>query len=150
MDAKIQAALEAGAQQLGVTLDSTHLARFDRYLDALLRWNTHIKLTSVTAPADVVEKHVLDSLAVVPALGSARELVDIGSGAGFPGLVVAAVRPEIRVTVVESIQKKAAFLEHMEWMRTQQEELAREQAPPPREAWPPEMLIFLARLFNQS
>lgn len=117
MDAVAQHQLLEGARALGVpldgpTLDGGRLAAFDRYLTLLLRWNARIKLTSVTEPTEVVARHFLDSLAVVPALaGGPGTLVDVGSGAGFPGLVVALVRPDLAVKVVESIQKKAAFLE---------------------------------------
>lgn len=103
--------LVAGAARLGVPLDAEATRRFDRYLELLLRWNARIKLTSVTDPAEVVERHFLDSLAIVPELGDAATLVDVGAGAGFPGLVTAIVRPGLRVTAVESIQKKCAFLE---------------------------------------
>ena len=91
-------------------LDEAQLAQFDRYLDLLVRWNAKIKLTSITEPTLVVERHFLDSLAVVGALRG-ESLVDVGAGAGFPGVVVAIVRPALRITLVESIQKKAAFLE---------------------------------------
>jgi 16S rRNA (guanine527-N7)-methyltransferase len=74
------------------------------------RWNAKINLTNIVRPDEVVAKHFLDSLAIVPHLGGVATLVDVGSGAGFPGAVVALVRPEIRVTLVESVQKKAAFL----------------------------------------
>lgn len=111
----MRTALHAGAQRLGLSLSEQQLDQLGRYHALLLTWNRRIKLTSVTDPAGVAEKHFLDSLAVVApsheALGEARNLVDVGSGAGFPGLVVAVARPDLAVTVVESIQKKAAFLE---------------------------------------
>lgn len=111
MDAQAQTRLVEGAAALGVTLDAGARAGFAKYFELLVRWNARIKLTSVTDPLGVVEKHFLDSLAVVPAVRGAADLVDIGSGAGFPGVVVAMLEPAMRVTLVESIQKKAAFLE---------------------------------------
>jgi 16S rRNA (guanine527-N7)-methyltransferase len=94
-----------------VELNDAQLARFATYLDLLLKWNARIKLTSVTAPREVLAKHFLDSLAIVPALGPAQTLVDVGAGAGFPGVPALIAREALRLTCVESIQKKAAFLE---------------------------------------
>lgn len=96
---------------MGGTLSEVQLEAFSRYLELLSRWNARIKLTSVIAPRDVAEKHFLDSLSVVPVLAGARTVVDVGSGAGFPGVPIALARPDLAVTLVESIQKKAAFLE---------------------------------------
>lgn len=98
------------AEDLGVALPSAALGGFQRYLARLLEWNQKINLTSVTAPDEVVRKHFADSLALVPWLGEARTLVDVGSGGGFPGAVVALARPGLAVTLVEPSTKRAAFL----------------------------------------
>jgi 16S rRNA (guanine527-N7)-methyltransferase len=111
VEAHLARVLVDGAAALGVALDAAAVERFGAYLDLLLTWNRRIKLTSVDDPAEVVAKHFLDSLAVLPTLTGARTLVDVGAGAGFPGLPLAAVRADLAVTAVESIQKKAAFLE---------------------------------------
>lgn len=111
MDAATSRLLREGAAGLGVALADAQVATFARYLDLLLKWNRRIKLTSVVEPTGIVEKHFIDSLAVVGELGDAKALVDVGSGAGFPGVPVAIARPSLRVTLVESIHKKAAFLE---------------------------------------
>jgi 16S rRNA (guanine527-N7)-methyltransferase len=94
-----------------VTLGPTELTRFDRYVELLTRWNERINLTRVIDPVEVVHKHFLDSLAIVPHVRDAASLVDVGSGAGFPGVVVAIALPALEVTLIESIHKKAAFLE---------------------------------------
>jgi 16S rRNA (guanine527-N7)-methyltransferase len=111
VDANATRALLEGAARLGVTLEAAQREQFARYLALLTRWNQRIQLTTVTEPMEVVRRHFLDSLAVAPVLAGVASLVDVGSGAGFPGLALAVARPELRVTVVESIQKKAAFLE---------------------------------------
>jgi 16S rRNA (guanine527-N7)-methyltransferase len=100
-----------GARALDVSLDDHQLEKLDRYLELLLTWNRKINLTAITEPAEIVERHFLDSLAVAPLLCSARTLVDIGSGAGFPGAVLAVARPELQVTAVEPTHKKVAFLQ---------------------------------------
>ncbi|HZS37008.1 MAG TPA: 16S rRNA (guanine(527)-N(7))-methyltransferase RsmG [Polyangia bacterium] len=103
--------LAEGAARLGVPLDEGALAKLDRYLGLLLRWNQRINLTAIVEPDDVVDRHFLDSLAIAPLLGDATTLLDVGSGAGFPGVALAVARPALRVTCIESIQKKVAFLQ---------------------------------------
>jgi 16S rRNA (guanine527-N7)-methyltransferase len=85
--------------------------QLDRYLALLETWNKRINLTSVRDANEIRRKHFDDSLAVVPHLpAEARTLVDVGSGAGFPGAVLALARPDLAVTLVESNNKKVAFL----------------------------------------
>lgn len=100
-----------GAARVGVPLGPEAVERFGRYLALLVKWNARINLTRIVSPEDVVAKHFVDSLAIVPLVGEARTLVDVGSGPGFPGVPAAIARPGLRVTLVESIQKKCAFLE---------------------------------------
>jgi 16S rRNA (guanine527-N7)-methyltransferase len=79
------------------------------YLDLLAKWNRTYNLTAVRDPADMVPRHLLDSLAVLPFVHG-RSLADLGSGAGLPGIPLAIARPDIAVTLVESNGKKARFL----------------------------------------
>jgi 16S rRNA (guanine527-N7)-methyltransferase len=101
--------IEAAAAQMGIRLDGEQLKLLGRHVDLLLKWNKSINLTSITDPDEVLEKHVLDSLAVVPIL-PAGSLLDAGTGGGFPGIPVAIARPELEVALVDSVQKKVAFL----------------------------------------
>jgi 16S rRNA (guanine527-N7)-methyltransferase len=104
--------LRAGAEALGVSLDEDACARFVAYWRLLERWNARINLTRITDEEEVIDKHFLDSLALVPHLApGAVSLVDVGAGAGFPGIPCAIARPSLRVTLVEATQKKCAFLE---------------------------------------
>jgi 16S rRNA (guanine527-N7)-methyltransferase len=83
----------------------------ERYLGLLTTWNQRINLTAVREPSEIRRKHFEDSLTVVPHLPvEAQTLVDVGSGAGFPGAVLALACPALSVTLVESSHKKAAFL----------------------------------------
>jgi 16S rRNA (guanine527-N7)-methyltransferase len=86
------------------------LGAFARYLRLLDTWSRRINLTAIRDPEAILNCHFLDSLAVVPLLGPVRRLIDVGSGAGFPGLVLALVRPDLSVTLLEPRGKKAAFL----------------------------------------
>jgi 16S rRNA (guanine527-N7)-methyltransferase len=111
-----------GLRQVGVEperLDSV-LAQFLRYRQELLDWNTRVNLTAITNPEEVLLKHFLDSLSLLRAVPSALihnklpiRLLDIGSGAGFPGLPLKIVRPTWRVVLLEATSKKVTFLQHI-------------------------------------
>ncbi len=105
--------LQEGAAALGVPVPPEHLPRFRTYLQELKTWNARINLTGFRSDRDIVLKGFLDSLAVLPFLGEAASLADLGSGAGFPGLVLKLARPDMSLTLVESRGKKAAFLEYL-------------------------------------
>jgi 16S rRNA (guanine527-N7)-methyltransferase len=98
------------ASRFGVTLSDETLARFDRYAELLGTWSRSINLTAVSSGPGILSKHFLDSLSPLPFISSAGRLIDVGSGAGFPGIPIAVVRPDIAVTLVEAKGKKAAFL----------------------------------------
>lgn len=101
--------LSEGITQLGLTLPSGAEERLHAYLALLGKWNRTYNLTAIRDPQQMVTHHILDSLAVLPYLGGARTLADVGSGAGLPGLVIAACRQDLQLTSVEANQKKAAF-----------------------------------------
>ena len=98
---------------IGVNLDAATITRLGDYLARLLAMNELMNLTAIKDPVEVWDKHVLDSLTLVPfleELGAGARLVDIGSGGGLPGIPLAIVRPDLQVTLVEATQKKATFL----------------------------------------
>ena len=107
------ARLRAGAHELGVELSAEALAGFDRYAALLRSWNERMNLVSKASLAKIETRHILDSLTAALALGGAPvgRVIDVGSGAGFPGLPLKIVYPAIDLTLVESTQKKARFLE---------------------------------------
>jgi 16S rRNA (guanine527-N7)-methyltransferase len=103
-----------GLKHLGLSLSDQQLAQFLRYQQELLEWNTRFNLTAITEPEEVQIKHFLDSLSLLAVYdGSQTHLLDIGSGAGFPGLALKIVRPEWNVTLLEATGKKVTFLHHM-------------------------------------
>jgi 16S rRNA (guanine527-N7)-methyltransferase len=102
------------ATSWGLHLDQRQLEQFARYSAELRAWNTRVNLTSITDEREIVIRHFLDSLRCALSWGAApSSLIDVGSGAGFPGLPLKILRPELRVTLVESVGKKAAFLQHI-------------------------------------
>lgn len=113
-----RAALGAGAQALGLALDERQIDRLLAYLDLLLKWNRVYNLTALRDPADMLTHHVLDSLALIAPLrahagGRALRLLDVGSGGGLPGVVIAIGCPGIDVTCVDAVGKKAAFVQQV-------------------------------------
>jgi 16S rRNA (guanine527-N7)-methyltransferase len=105
-------ALARGLESLGLSgaVDETARALLRGYAERLLRWNRRVNLTSVTEPGAVAEVHVVDSLAVLRTLGPVRTLLDVGSGAGLPGVAIACARRELAVTCCDSVRKKVAFV----------------------------------------
>jgi 16S rRNA (guanine527-N7)-methyltransferase len=105
-------ALLEGAKALGVALTPAAIGPLLTLRTELLRWNAKVNLTAITAPDEVLEKHLLDSLAVVPEVEKAVSVLDVGAGAGFPGLVLKAQCPHLQVTFVEPVGKKVSFMKH--------------------------------------
>jgi 16S rRNA (guanine527-N7)-methyltransferase len=112
--------LRRGAAELGLRLETAQLERFLRYEAILLDWNQRLNLTAITAPTEVEVKHFLDSLTPIVALRSAApedaaagRLLDVGAGAGFPGIPLAIAFPTLRVSLLEATGKKCRFLEHV-------------------------------------
>jgi 16S rRNA (guanine527-N7)-methyltransferase len=107
--------LERHALRFGWRLTPGQLAAFQTYADELEVWNVRANLTAIVEPGAVQIKHFLDSLTcllAVPAL-EGLQVIDVGSGAGFPGLPLKIVRPDLHMTLLESVGKKADFLRHI-------------------------------------
>ena len=105
--------LKSGADSLGLSLSEEQVALCVRYCEILLAENQKQNLTSITDRKEVAVKHFVDSLTCMQALSSGADLklIDVGTGAGFPGLAVKIARPEIWLTLLESQEKKIKFLE---------------------------------------
>ena len=96
---------------MAVSLDERARQRLLAYVELLQRWNRVYNLSAVRDPLEMIDRHVLDSLSALPYLGSGPCL-DVGSGAGLPGLVLAVARPELSWVLLDSNAKKCRFLEH--------------------------------------
>lgn len=114
-------ALAAEAARLGIALDAQARARFAHYRALLADWNERAGLTTVTAPTEVERRHFGESLALMRVLrdggllaaGRADRIADLGPGGGFPGVPIAIAEPAVRLTLIESNARRAAFLEHL-------------------------------------
>jgi 16S rRNA (guanine527-N7)-methyltransferase len=110
--------LRAGLQALQLAMSDTQVGQLLDYLDLIAKWTQVYNLTAVRDPAEMLTHHLLDSLAAIPPLrrhlaeaGLERaDLLDVGSGAGLPGVVIAICCPEVAVTCVDTVAKKAAFI----------------------------------------
>jgi 16S rRNA (guanine527-N7)-methyltransferase len=111
----LRQSLEEGVHALGLTLNAGQLDLLLDYLALIQKWNKVYNLTAVRDPAEMLTHHLLDSLAAVLPLrqqtgGRALKLLDVGAGAGLPGVVIAICCPDIHVTCVDTVAKKAAFI----------------------------------------
>jgi 16S rRNA (guanine527-N7)-methyltransferase len=102
--------LAQGAKALGITLSGHQLEQFMDYLTLLRKWNRVINLTGLRSDEEIVLKHFLDSLSLLPHLADGARIMDLGSGAGFPGLPIKIARPGQPVTLAEASTKKVSFL----------------------------------------
>jgi len=107
----LETRIAAGAQAMGLALAAETAARCAQYLQLIEKWNRVHNLTAVRETDQMVVLHVLDSLSVLPHLAGARTLLDVGTGAGLPGIPIALVSPQVEVTLLDSSHKKATFLE---------------------------------------
>ena len=106
------------AQLLGpfIQLDEMRLCAISKYIDLLLKWNARINLTAIRTPEEIVQRHFGESFFVAHSLlsqGAVKDVIDLGSGAGFPGMPFAMLAPEAHVTLIESNHKKATFLKEL-------------------------------------
>lgn len=113
MEPENQNLLSEGAKAFGIHLDEKTLEAFDLYLKELLKWNEKINLTAIRTEKGIVLKHFLDSLSVLPYLPKAVSLLDVGSGAGFPGIPIKIIQSSYEVTLIDSVRKKVDFQRHI-------------------------------------
>lgn len=102
--------LAEGADSLGLKLSQKQIDAFSCYLSLLLAWNSRFNLTAITSPKPIIRLHFIDSLAIAPFISPSGRTLDVGSGAGFPGIPLKIISPKKELTLVESRRRKANFL----------------------------------------
>jgi 16S rRNA (guanine527-N7)-methyltransferase len=107
----LRESIEHGLGAMDVVVPAGVAARMAAHLELVAKWNRVHNLTAVRETDQMVVLHVLDSLSLLPHLGAAKTLLDVGTGAGFPGIPLALARPDIEVTLLDSSRKKCTFLE---------------------------------------
>jgi 16S rRNA (guanine527-N7)-methyltransferase len=108
--AALATTLEQGTRELGLDLSEAQHGQLLDYLALMFKWNAVYNLTSVRDPAQMVVQHLLDALAAVPAFYDAHNVLDVGAGGGLPGIVLAIARPQMAVSLIDTVHKKTAFL----------------------------------------
>lgn len=105
--------LKKAAEEYGISLSETQLQQFDRYQELLVEWNQKMNLTALTEPKDVAIKHMIDSVSVYDEkwFSEGMSVIDVGTGAGFPGLPLKILCPSLKVTLLDSLNKRVKFLE---------------------------------------
>ena len=123
-----------GAQRLGINLNEEQIRKFSRYLELLVQWNQKINLTSLKTPQEIIIKHFLDSISCIKAINKYIDtegisVIDVGAGAGFPGMPIKIICPSIRLFLLEARKKKTIFLEKVtEEMNFQQVKILKGRA----------------------
>jgi 16S rRNA (guanine527-N7)-methyltransferase len=102
-----------GAASWGIALEMDHVRLFARHAEELLKWNAVTNLTAITDPADIARNHFLDSLAPAGLVAPGSDLLDVGTGGGFPGLPLHILVPGVRTTLLDAVRKKVSFLRHV-------------------------------------
>jgi 16S rRNA (guanine527-N7)-methyltransferase len=110
--------LALGIEDLGLKLSATNIADLELFLQEMGRWNQVHNLTAIEGEQDSIRLHLIDSIAVLPVLrqflrGSSPKIADLGSGGGLPAIPIAIIQPEWRLSLIEAIRKKTAFLQHV-------------------------------------
>lgn len=104
-----------GCEAFGITLPQGAAEKLDRYAQLLVEWNQKMNLTAITEPREIVYKHFVDSLLLLKAieLPQGASLIDVGTGAGFPSMPVKIAREDLKVTLLDSLQKRLTFLQEV-------------------------------------
>ena len=118
MSVNLEAGLRSGAQALGLSLSDDQIQRLLGYVALIQKWNKVYNLTALRDPADMLTHHLLDSLTAIAPLsrhtqGQSIRVLDVGSGGGLPGVVLAICMPELNVRCVDTVAKKAAFVQQV-------------------------------------
>jgi 16S rRNA (guanine527-N7)-methyltransferase len=113
MKTENQNLLMEGSKYFGIDLDGKTVEAFDLYLKELFKWNQKINLTAIRSEKGIILKHFVDAFSASPYLTQSLSLLDIGSGAGFPGIPLKIVKPYLEVTLIDSVRKKIDFQRHI-------------------------------------
>ena len=98
------------AKKIGIVLEEEQIEQFYQYEKLLLIWNEKINLTAITKPEEIILKHFIDSITIAKYIGANKTLIDVGTGAGFPGIPLKIIRKDIQITLLDSLNKRVKFL----------------------------------------
>ena len=101
------------AIELGINLNENQISQFYKYMVLLIEWNKVVNLTSITDPKDIIIKHFIDSLTVIKNISEDNTIIDVGTGAGFPGIPIKIVCPKSKIVLLDSLNKRVSFLKEV-------------------------------------
>ena len=105
--------IQQKAEMLSIQLNERQIDQFYLMMNLLVSWNEKINLTAITEPEEIIVKHFMDSLTICPYLKQGAKLIDVGTGAGFPGIPLKIVRPDLNITLLDSLGKRVKFLDEV-------------------------------------
>lgn len=105
--------LKRKVKQIGIFLEEKQIEKFYQYMNLLLEWNEKMNLTAITDPKEIILKHFIDSLTMANKVKEGETLIDVGTGAGFPGIPLAIVKQEVKITLLDSLNKRVHFLQEV-------------------------------------
>ncbi len=105
--------LKEKAKQIAISLEEKQIEQFYEYMNLLLEWNEKINLTSITEPKEVILKHFIDSFTIQKYIQEGQKVIDVGTGAGFPGIPLAIIKQNTEITLLDSLHKRILFLEEV-------------------------------------
>lgn len=105
--------LKNKAKQIELELSEKQIQQFYQYMNLLLEWNEKVNLTAITEPKEVILKHFIDSLTISKQIEKGKKLIDVGTGAGFPGIPISIIREDIEITLLDSLNKRITFLQEV-------------------------------------
>ncbi len=105
--------MQEKSSEIDINFSVEQLEKFYRYMELLIEWNEKMNLTAIIEPNEIILKHFVDSLTIIKYLKNAKTLVDVGTGAGFPGIPVAIMMSNLEITLVDSLNKRLIFLEEV-------------------------------------
>ena len=113
MDSNFKNKLVELAEKLSIKLSDSQIEKFYEYMLLLLEWNEKINLTAITEQNDIILKHYIDSMTVLKYIENEKNIIDVGTGAGFPGIPIAILREESNITLLDSLNKRILFLQEV-------------------------------------
>ena len=100
------------SNKIGIKLNLEEIEKLYKFMDLLLEWNEKINLTAITKPEDIILKHFIDSITIKKYIENKDKVLDMGTGAGFPGIPLKIMFPELKITLADSLNKRLLFLNH--------------------------------------
>ena len=111
MEENFRKNLDSLSKEIGIMLNEKQIEKYYEYMNLLLEWNEKINLTAITEQNDIILKHFVDSMTVLEYLGNAKDIIDVGTGAGFPGIPIAIVNDDKNIVLMDSLNKRIKFLD---------------------------------------